>query len=133
MALEAEIPNRQDFKATFIGDTSVVVTRHKDGSLHAFVNRCAHRGALVCREPRGNRATQVGVSPQWSYDLVGNLIGVPFWKGIGGASEYTCSRNLIVHNEMHYYRIYIYTLTSFSEKNLLCFLVPSLQRIPGVA
>jgi anthranilate 1,2-dioxygenase large subunit len=61
VALEAEVPNPQDFKATFIGDTPVVVTRDKDGALHAFVNRCAHRGALVCREPRGNRATQVCV------------------------------------------------------------------------
>lgn len=88
VALEAEVPNPQDFKATFIGDTPIVVTRDKDGALHAVVNRCAHRGALVCREPRGNRATQVCVYHQWSYDLAGNLIGVPFRKGIGGKPGY---------------------------------------------
>lgn len=88
VALEAEIPQPQDFKATFIGDTPIVVTRDKDGALQAFVNRCAHRGALVCREPRGNRATHVCVYHQWSYDLKGNLIGVPFRKGIGGAAGY---------------------------------------------
>lgn len=84
VALDAEIPNPQDFKATFVGDTPVVVTRDKDGVLRAFVNRCAHRGALVCREPRGNRATHVCVYHQWSYDLAGNLIGVPFRKGLNG-------------------------------------------------
>src|SRR5215468_7751231 len=84
VALEAELAQPQDFKATFIGDTPVVVTRAKDGTLHAFVNRCAHRGALVCREPRGNRATHVCAYHQWSYDLKGNLIGVPFRKGING-------------------------------------------------
>src|SRR5688572_23376707 len=41
VALEAEVPNPQDFKATFIGDTPIVVTRDKEGALHAFVNRCA--------------------------------------------------------------------------------------------
>lgn len=84
VALEAELPQPQDFKATFIGDTPIVVTRDKDGTLHAVVNRCAHRGALVCRELRGNRATHVCVYHQWSYDLKGNLIGVPFRKGING-------------------------------------------------
>jgi anthranilate 1,2-dioxygenase large subunit len=84
VALDAELPHPQDFKATFVGDTPVVVTRNKDGTLHAFVNRCAHRGALVCREPRGNRATHVCVYHQWSYDLTGNLIGVPFRKGLNG-------------------------------------------------
>ena len=84
VALGAELPHPQDFKATFIGDTPIVVTRDKEGAVHAFVNRCAHRGALVCREPRGNRASHVCVYHQWSYDLKGNLIGVPFRKRING-------------------------------------------------
>jgi len=88
VALEAEVANAGDFKATFIGDTPVVVTRDKEGALHAFVNRCAHRGALVCREPRGNRVRHTCVYHQWSYDLKGNLIGVPFPKGIDGKGGY---------------------------------------------
>jgi anthranilate 1,2-dioxygenase large subunit len=88
VALAAELPNPGDFKATFIGDTPIVVTRDKDGALHAFVNRCAHRGALVCRDLRGNRATHVCVYHQWSYDLTGSLIGVPFKKGIAGKGGY---------------------------------------------
>ncbi|MGE0824396.1 MAG: aromatic ring-hydroxylating dioxygenase subunit alpha [Candidatus Binatia bacterium] len=84
VGLEAEIPHPQQFKATFIGDTPVVIARDQDGVLHGFVNRCAHRGALVCREPRGQRATLVCVYHQWSYDLRGNLIGVPFRKGLNG-------------------------------------------------
>lgn len=89
VALDAELPHPQDFKATFVGDTPIVVARDKDGILHAFVNRCAHRGALVCRELRGNRATHVCVYHQWSYDLRGNLIGVPFRKGIEGKGGYS--------------------------------------------
>jgi anthranilate 1,2-dioxygenase large subunit len=88
VALDAELPNPGDFKATFIGDTPVVVSRDRDGEVHAFVNRCAHRGALVCREMRGNRNTHVCVYHQWSYDLRGNLIGVPFRRGIEGKGGY---------------------------------------------
>ncbi|MGE0821304.1 MAG: aromatic ring-hydroxylating dioxygenase subunit alpha [Candidatus Binatia bacterium] len=88
VGLEAEVPLPGDFKATFVGDTPVVVTRDKEGILHAFVNRCAHRGALVCREPRGNRKSHMCVYHQWTYDLQGNLIGVPFRNGIEGQGGY---------------------------------------------
>ena len=82
VGLEAEVLNPLDFKATFVGDTPIVVTRDREGVLHAFVNRCAHRGAIVCREPRGNRKSHQCVYHQWTYDPQGNLIGVPFRGGI---------------------------------------------------
>src|ERR671930_145153 len=37
VALEAELSTPGDFKATFVGDTPVVVTRDKEGVLHAFI------------------------------------------------------------------------------------------------
>src|SRR5215469_17651558 len=52
VALEAEIPNPCDYKTTFVGDAPIVVTRNADSSLSAWVNRCAHRGAMVCRAER---------------------------------------------------------------------------------
>ena len=88
VALENEIPNPGDFKANFVGDTPIVVTRGRDGAIHAFVNRCAHRGAIVCRELRGNSRTHVCIYHQWSYDLEGKLIGVPFRRGIEGKGGY---------------------------------------------
>jgi anthranilate 1,2-dioxygenase large subunit len=84
LGLEAEIEQPGDFKSTFIGDTPVVMTRTKDGGLAAWVNRCAHRGAMVCRQLRGNAASHTCVYHQWRYDLEGNLFGVPFLRGING-------------------------------------------------
>jgi anthranilate 1,2-dioxygenase large subunit len=52
LALEAEIPNPGDFRATWVGETLVVVDRDEGGRVKAFVNRCAHRGALVRRDGR---------------------------------------------------------------------------------
>lgn len=81
LGLEAEIPKPGDFKSTFIGDTPVVMTRTADGALAAWVNRCAHRGAIVCRLPRGNAMSHSCVYHQWNYGAAGNLQGVPFRRG----------------------------------------------------
>jgi anthranilate 1,2-dioxygenase large subunit len=84
LGLEAEIPNPGDFKSTFVGDTPVVMTRTKEGGLAAWVNRCAHRGAQVCRQARGNASEHTCVYHQWSFDCEGNLQGVPFRRGQKG-------------------------------------------------
>lgn len=85
LGLEVEIAKPGDFKSTFIGDTPVVVTRNDDMTLSAWVNRCAHRGAMVCRASRGNAKSHVCVYHQWSYDTHGNLQGVPFRRGVKDA------------------------------------------------
>jgi len=81
LGLEAEIPNPGDYKSTFIGDTPVVMTRAEDGTLASWVNRCAHRGAMVCRLPRGNALSHSCVYHQWNFGTKGNLQGVPFRRG----------------------------------------------------
>ncbi len=82
VALEAEVPNPGDFKTTAIGDTPVIVARDKQGALHAFVNQCAHRGARVCRSPQGNTTQFTCIYHQWNYNLKGDLLGVPFRRGV---------------------------------------------------
>jgi anthranilate 1,2-dioxygenase large subunit/terephthalate 1,2-dioxygenase oxygenase component alpha subunit len=62
----------------------VVLTRDAEGDIHAFENRCAHRGALICLEDFGNRAEHTCVYHAWRYDLQGNLRGVAFEHGVGG-------------------------------------------------
>lgn len=86
LALEAELPNPGDYKSTFVGDTPVVVTRGADQGLYAWVNRCAHKGALVCRSPRGNVADGAFtcVYHQWAYTSQGDLAAVPFRRGMNG-------------------------------------------------
>jgi anthranilate 1,2-dioxygenase large subunit len=80
VALACEIPQVHDFKSTFVGDTPVVVTRTTDG-FACWVNRCAHRGAMVCREKHGNAASHTCVYHQWNYSCKGDLQGVPFRRG----------------------------------------------------
>jgi phenylpropionate dioxygenase-like ring-hydroxylating dioxygenase large terminal subunit len=84
LCLEAELPQPNTFRTSNLGDISVVVTRDANGAIHAFENRCAHRGALLCLLPRGERKEFACVYHNWTYDLSGNLTGVAFRRGIGG-------------------------------------------------
>jgi anthranilate 1,2-dioxygenase large subunit len=81
LGLEAEIPKPGDFKRTYVGETPVVMTRDQDGNLAAWVNRCAHRGATICRVNRGNALNHTCVYHQWNYSAKGDLQGVPFRRG----------------------------------------------------
>ncbi|MGE0626428.1 MAG: Rieske 2Fe-2S domain-containing protein [Hyphomicrobiaceae bacterium] len=85
LCLDVEVRDPGDFRTSSIGDTPVVITRDEDGTLHAFENRCAHRGALICLEEqgKGHRDFQC-VYHGWTYDLKGNLTGVAFRRGVKG-------------------------------------------------
>ncbi|HJU16966.1 MAG TPA: Rieske 2Fe-2S domain-containing protein [Stellaceae bacterium] len=88
LCLEAEIPKPGDWVATTIGETPVVVARDKDGAVHAFVNRCAHRGNLLCLERRGSvkpgAERLTCIYHGWSYGLDGRLLSVAFERGVKG-------------------------------------------------
>ena len=84
IGLEVEVPEPGNYKTTFIGDTPVVLTRALDGSLHAVVNRCAHRGNLVCREPFGSAKRLYCVYHAWSFTLEGDLSNAAFSQGLRG-------------------------------------------------
>jgi len=85
LVMANELPNPGDYKTTFLGETPIIVTRGEDGGLHAMVNRCAHRGNLVCLKRQGH--TDDGLTcvyHSWNYDLAGNLRSVAFRRGVGG-------------------------------------------------
>ncbi len=84
VALDVEIPNPGDYKRTFIGDKSVVVIRGKDGGVTAVENRCAHRGLQFCQLHLGHADELMCPYHQWTYDLDGQLIAVPFRRGVKG-------------------------------------------------
>ena len=84
LGLGCEIPEPGDFRATYLGETPVIFNRDKAGAVKAFVNRCAHRGALVRREISGNADRHICIYHQWCYGLDGGLQAIPFRRGIRG-------------------------------------------------
>jgi anthranilate 1,2-dioxygenase large subunit len=85
LCLEGDVAAPGDYRTTFVGDTSVIVTRHEDGEIYAFENRCAHRGSLIALDGHGKQKKDFScVYHAWTYDLQGNLIGVAFKDGVKG-------------------------------------------------
>jgi len=82
VGLAAEVPNPGDFKRAFVGERPVVLARDNDGGLNVFANRCAHRGVQFCQRDWGNAKEFMCPYHQWVYDLKGNLVGVPFRRGV---------------------------------------------------
>jgi phenylpropionate dioxygenase-like ring-hydroxylating dioxygenase large terminal subunit len=85
LCLESEIAEPGDWRTTTVGQMPVVVARDLDGSIAAFENRCAHRGALICLDNQGAGANDFTcVYHAWRYDLRGNLKSVAFRNGVNG-------------------------------------------------
>jgi phenylpropionate dioxygenase-like ring-hydroxylating dioxygenase large terminal subunit len=84
LCLEGEIPNAGDWRTTYVGEMPVVVARDHDGTIVAFENRCAHRGALICLDDGGNAKEFQCVYHAWRYDLRGNLRSIAFQRGVNG-------------------------------------------------
>ncbi len=99
VALEAEIPKTGDFKRSYVGPTPVVVARDEAGDVRVFENRCAHRGVEFCRHSRGNTTEFVCPYHQWTYDLHGDLQGIPFKRGIKGEADSGMPRDF--RNDQH--------------------------------
>lgn len=89
LCLEAELPNPGDYKTTFVGDAPIIVVRDEYGAINAMVNRCAHKGSLVCYKPRGNVSELTCVYHNWVYNLRGDLTAVAFRRGVGGKGGLT--------------------------------------------
>ena len=80
MAHECQIPNPGDFFLTYIGEDRVIVVRDKDGGLQVLLNTCRHRGNAVCRAEEGHATSFMCTYHGWTYDLKGDLVGVPGFK-----------------------------------------------------
>ncbi len=84
VGLESEVPNAGDYMRAVIGEKSVLMTRAGDGGINVVLNSCAHRGAEVCQKKFGAGKNLMCPYHQWVYDMKGNLIGVPFRRGVKG-------------------------------------------------
>ena len=82
LCLEIEVARPGDHVATTIGETAVIVVRDKAGAVNAFLNRCAHRGNLLCLHRAGNTSEFNCIYHGWTYDLQGHLTGVAFEHGV---------------------------------------------------
>lgn len=98
LAMEREIPAPGDYKTVYVGDTPVIVLRDGSGNVNALVNRCAHRGNLVCVKAQGKVADRLTcVYHNWTYHLDGSLASVAFQNGVGNKGGMPADFDLNAH------------------------------------
>jgi|SRR5882672_3700592 len=83
----SEVPKPNDFVMKSIGPQSVIMTRDREGTVHLLLNRCAHRGAQLCVETKGNRASFTCPYHRWTYNNNGSLRGFAYPDGYQGMDK----------------------------------------------
>lgn len=77
----SELSQSGDYKATWLGRRPIILSRGRNGEIHAHINACRHRGMAVCRESAGNTSAFRCPYHGWTYGLDGHLLGVTDRKG----------------------------------------------------
>ena len=75
---ESQVPNPGDFVTFTLLTQPMIMSRHRDGSLHVMFNRCSHRGARVCTKPSGNALRFECPYHGWAFHTNGDHAGVPY-------------------------------------------------------
>ncbi len=74
----SDLPDNRDFITFEVAGESAIVIRGNDNRLRAFHNVCRHRGARLLNERSGQCAPTLSCPFHgWTYQLDGNLVGVP--------------------------------------------------------
>jgi phenylpropionate dioxygenase-like ring-hydroxylating dioxygenase large terminal subunit len=80
---ESEVAAPGEFRTLQIGTQPAIVTRDERDEVQVLMNHCMHRGATLCQDRRGQANALRCWYHGWTYNLRGELIGVPYAQGYG--------------------------------------------------
>ena len=82
---ESQVKKAGDYWTVLIGRQPMVMTRHRDGTIHVLHNRCPHRGTMLYGDRGGNTGKAITCSyHSWQFDTDGSCKAIPLDKGYHG-------------------------------------------------
>ena len=84
---ESEVPEPGDYRTKQIGRQPVIMVRDENGSVNLLLNRCPHRGNIVCQNERGNAHVFRCAYHGWTYSNRGDLLGATFVGAYGDSFQ----------------------------------------------
>ncbi|MFO1082524.1 MAG: aromatic ring-hydroxylating dioxygenase subunit alpha [Reyranellaceae bacterium] len=83
----SEIANNCDFVTRAVAGRELIFNRDRGGAVHAFLNTCPHRGAMVVRERKGNALSFRCFYHGWAFNVNGRFAS-RFDEGNYGKEHY---------------------------------------------
>jgi phenylpropionate dioxygenase-like ring-hydroxylating dioxygenase large terminal subunit len=83
VAHASEVPAPGDYQRRELAGEPVIVVRDRDERIRVLLNRCRHRGNLVCQHAAGNAQFFRCQYHGWTYSNRGDLVGVPYPQSYG--------------------------------------------------
>ncbi|MGH7905225.1 MAG: aromatic ring-hydroxylating oxygenase subunit alpha, partial [Candidatus Binataceae bacterium] len=72
----SEVPEAGDFRLRRMGRQPVILVRGDDGAVRVLMNRCRHRGAMLCETDSGREAFFRCWFHGWTYANTGKLVSI---------------------------------------------------------
>jgi choline monooxygenase len=83
LCMSGALPRPGSYLAVELCGTPVLLTRNSDGRVHCMLNSCRHRGVRVV-DGTGDAKRFTCPFHAWTYNLEGQLVGVPVAAGFEG-------------------------------------------------
>lgn len=125
LAHESQLPNTNDYLTLHIGRQPVILTRNKEGKIHAFLNTCTHRGATLARHKKGNKSSFTCPFHGWTFNNTGKLLKVKDQTpdaGYPASFNHEGSHNLVKIGAFDSYRGFLFGSISADVQPLADFL-----------
>ena len=74
---ETELKKKNDYKTRSVAGRPLIFARDAKGEVKVWINSCPHRGAMLCREDKGNARFLTCFYHGWSFSTAGEMVSMP--------------------------------------------------------
>ena len=133
LGYESELPEPGAFITRSVGGRDLIFNRDSSGTVHAFVNACAHRGAKLCLERRGVAKNFQCIYHGWVFGADGKFRRQPHHEGYPPGFEADGSVDLVSVPRLEQYRGFWFVCFDPSAPSLRDFLAGAREYLDCIA